>query len=80
MFSFLIDLPSFNYTITDLIIFAVLIIIGILVLVFVIKLIFMFLPAIIVAAIVWWLTGYSLFWAGVAFLIIAVLSIIRKLV
>jgi hypothetical protein len=73
-----LDLPSLNFSIMELIVFAALIIIGILILVFLIKLVFMFIPAAIIAFIVWFLTG-SLYYAGIAFLIIAVIAIIRKI-
>jgi hypothetical protein len=54
-----------------------LIIIG-LVIIFVIRLLFMLIPAALVAFVVWFLTG-SLWWAGIAFLIIAALSVLKKL-
>jgi hypothetical protein len=41
------------------------------------KVLLFVLPAAIVAAVVWFLTR-SLFWAGVAFLVIAFLSILRR--
>jgi membrane protein implicated in regulation of membrane protease activity len=54
-----------------------LIIIG-LVIILVIRLLFVLIPAAIVAFIVWFFTG-NLWWAGVAFLIVAALSILKKL-
>jgi hypothetical protein len=54
-----------------------LIIIG-LVIILVIRLLFMLIPAALVAFVVWFLTG-SLWWAGAAFLIIAALSVLKKL-
>ena len=54
-----------------------LIIIG-LVIIFVVRLLFVLVPAALVAFVVWFLTG-SLWWAGVAFLVIAALSIFKKL-
>jgi hypothetical protein len=54
-----------------------LIIIG-LIIIFLIRLILILIPAAVVAFIVWYLTG-SGWWAGVAFLVIAALSILRKL-
>jgi hypothetical protein len=54
-----------------------LIIIG-LVIIFVIRLLFMLIPAVLVAVVVWFLTD-SLWWAGIAFLIIAALSVLKKL-
>jgi hypothetical protein len=61
----------------EIIALLILLVIGLLILVLIIKVIFLFLPAAIVAIVVWFLTG-SLFWAGVAFLIIAVISIIGR--
>jgi len=60
-------------TITSLI---ALIIIGAII-IFIAGVFIFFLPAIIVAGIVWWLTGSRLM-AGVAFLIISVLSLVKR--
>jgi len=49
---------------------------GLIILLFIVKALFFFLPAAIVAIVVWFLTK-SEFWAGIAFLIIAVLSIAK---
>ena len=54
-----------------------LIVIG-LIIIFIIRLLLILIPAVIVAFIVWFLTG-SGWWAGVAFLVIAALSVLRKL-
>ncbi|MCK4313580.1 hypothetical protein KAW04_02320 [Candidatus Bathyarchaeota archaeon] len=54
-----------------------LIIIG-LVIIFVIRLLFMLIPAALVALVVWLFTG-SLWWAGIAFLLVAALSVFKKL-
>ncbi|RJS76264.1 hypothetical protein CW707_03445 [Candidatus Bathyarchaeota archaeon] len=54
-----------------------LIIIG-LVIIFVVRLLFVLIPAALVAFVVWFFTR-SLWWAGVAFLVIAALSIFKKL-
>ena len=61
----------------DLTIALVLIIIGVIIVVL-IGLFIIFLPAILLAAVVWLLTG-SIFWAGIVFLIIAALSLFKKL-
>ncbi|MCW3999136.1 MAG: hypothetical protein NWE93_02730 [Candidatus Bathyarchaeota archaeon] len=71
-------LESLNITGFDLTIFVILIIIG-LVIIILIKLFLVLIPAIIVALIVYFLTGGDLFWTGIAFLVIAALSLIRKL-
>ena len=52
-------------------------VIGILIIILVVGLAIIVLPAIIVAVVVWFLTG-SFFYAGVAFLIVAVVSIAAK--
>ncbi len=54
-----------------------LIILGIIV-ILLIRLIIILLPAAVVAFVVWFITGNT-WWAGVAFLVIAALSILKKL-
>ncbi|MDH5482095.1 MAG: hypothetical protein OEY22_04340 [Candidatus Bathyarchaeota archaeon] len=54
-----------------------LIIIGIII-ILVIRLLLVLIPAAIVAFVVWFLTG-NLWWTGIAFLVIAALSILKKL-
>jgi hypothetical protein len=56
----------------------VLIIIG-LIIIILIKLFLVLIPAIIVAIIVYFITGGDLFWTGIAFLVVALLSIIAKI-
>ena len=56
----------------------VLIIIG-LVIIVLIRLFLVLIPAIIVAAIVYFLTGRDLFWTGIAFVVVALLSIAAKI-
>ena len=56
----------------------VLVIIG-LIIIILIKLFLVLIPAIIVAAIVYFLTGGDLFWTGIAFLVVALLSILSKI-
>ena len=58
--------------------FIVLVIIGLIVIIL-IKLFIVLIPAIIVAIIVYFLTAGNLFWAGLAFLIVALLSLVRKI-
>ncbi|MHB1907636.1 MAG: hypothetical protein ACYCQJ_02050 [Nitrososphaerales archaeon] len=53
----------------------ILVIIGILVIVLVVGALLVLLPAIIVAVIVWFFTG-SFFYAGIAFLIVAIVSLV----
>ena len=56
----------------------VLIIIG-LIIIILIKLFLVLIPAIIVAIIVYFITGGDLFWTGIAFLVVALLSMIAKI-
>lgn len=81
LFTGLFSLPSLNigdYSIWEILLFAVLVIIGLAIVIFLIKIFLIFLPAAIIAFVIWFLTG-SLFWAGVAFLVISVLSVLRKI-
>jgi hypothetical protein len=56
----------------------ILLIIGLLIIVFVAKVLFFFLPAAIVALIVWLITGGNRLLTGIAFLIIAAISIAKR--
>ena len=56
----------------------VLLVIGLIIIIVVAKVLLFFLPAAIIAVAVWFLTDYSFFWAGVAFLVVAFLSVLRK--
>lgn len=62
----------------DLTALIILVIIG-LVIIVLIKIFLVLIPAIIVAIVVYFLTSGDLFWTGVAFLIVAALSLISKL-
>jgi hypothetical protein len=61
----------------DIIALVVLVIIGIII-ILLIRLLLILIPAVLLALVVWFLTG-SLFWAGITFLVIAALSILKKL-
>jgi hypothetical protein len=76
MLAQLLPLPGLP-PLLEIIALLILLIIGLLILVLIVKVIFLFLPAAIIALVVWFLTG-SWFWAGVAFLVIAVISITRR--
>ena len=54
-----------------------LLIIGIVIIVLIAKIILFILPGAIIGLIVWFLTG-SLFWAGIAFLVVAFLSLLLR--
>jgi hypothetical protein len=65
-----------NFTL-DLTALIILVIIA-LIIVVLIKLFLILIPAILVAIVVWFLTG-DLFWTGIAFLVVAALSLLSKL-
>ena len=62
----------------EIIALLILLAIGLIIIIVVAKVLIFFLPAAIIAAVVWFLTGYSFFWAGVAFLVVAFLSVLRR--
>ena len=68
------ELSMFGYDLVGLI---GLILLG-LVIIFIIRLVIVLIPAAVVAFVVWYLTQ-STWWAGLAFLVIAALSILKKL-
>jgi hypothetical protein len=61
----------------DLALAFVLILIGV-VIIILLRFFIVLLPAVILAAIVWLFTG-SIFWAGIVFLVIAALSLLKRL-
>lgn len=73
MFAPPFPLPS----IYELALLLLLLIIGIAIIILVVKILLFILPAAIIAAVVWLLTG-SLFLAGVAFLAIAFISLLKR--
>jgi hypothetical protein len=62
----------------DLTALIILVIIG-LIIIILIKLFLVLIPAVLVAIVVYFLTGGDLFWTGMAFLIVAALSVLSKL-
>ncbi|MCL4429542.1 MAG: hypothetical protein M1167_02200 [Chloroflexi bacterium] len=68
-----LGLPGF-----DLTFLIILVIIGLIIIVL-IKIFLVLIPAILVAIVVYFLTGGDLFWTGIAFLVVAALSILAKL-
>ena len=71
-------LSSLGITGFDIAFFIILIIIG-LIIIILLKLFLVLIPAILVAIVVYFLTGGDLFWTGIAFLVVAALSILAKL-
>jgi hypothetical protein len=68
----MIPVPSFG----ELLAFLTLLVVGCLLVMVMGALIFL-LPAAILAVVVWFLTG-NLFWAGLVFLIVALISLLKK--
>ncbi len=66
-----------SISIFDIIVLVALVIIGIII-IMLIRLLLILIPAVLLALVVWFFTG-SLFWAGITFLVIAALSILKKL-
>jgi hypothetical protein len=71
----LVLVPAFLTGIADLFGGAILLIIGVLIIVLLVAAAIVLLPAIIVAVLVWFLTG-SFFYAGIAFLVVALISLV----
>jgi len=55
----------------------ILLIIGLIIIIVIAKVLLFFLPSAIIAIVVWFLSG-SFFWAGVAFLIVAFISLVKR--
>ncbi len=73
-----LPLPSLGIGLAfELILLLILLIIGIVIIIIIAKVLLFFLPAAIIALVVWLLSG-SLFWAGVAFLVISFISVVRR--
>jgi hypothetical protein len=70
-------LDSLGLGSVDWVFLLILVIIG-LVIIVLIKLFLVLIPAILVAILVWFLTGGDLFWTGIAFVVVALLSLIAK--
>jgi hypothetical protein len=62
----------------DLVAFVVLVVIG-LIIILLIRLILILIPAVLLAILVWFLTNGDLYWAGITFLVVAALSLLKKL-
>ncbi|MEM3752566.1 MAG: hypothetical protein QXM65_06410 [Candidatus Bathyarchaeia archaeon] len=76
MIGSLSTLPFQLPSIYELVLLLFLLIIGIAIIMLIVKILLFILPAAIIAAVVWFLTG-SLFLAGVAFLAVAFISLLK---
>jgi hypothetical protein len=56
----------------------ILVIVGLIIIVLV-KLFLVLIPAVLVAALVYFLTGGDLFWTGIAFVVVALLSLVARI-
>jgi hypothetical protein len=61
----------------DIAVLVLLLVIGLVIIIALAKVLLFVLPAAIIAIVVWFLTG-SIFWAGVAFLVIALISLVMR--
>lgn len=76
MVSGVLSLSFLPFTV-DLVLLFLLLVVGLLIIVFIAKVIAFILPGVIVGAVVWFLTGsFSL--AGIAFIVIAFLSLLKS--
>ena len=71
-------LDSLGLANIDWVFLLILVVIG-LVIIVLLKLFLVLIPAVLVAIVVYFLTGGDLFWTGIAFLVVAALSLISKL-
>jgi len=71
-----ISLPGFS-GLYDIVLLILLLFLGLVLIILLVKVVLFVLPAAIVALVVWVLTE-SFFWAGVAFLVVALISLVRR--
>jgi len=71
-----LSLPGLPF-LFEVIALLILLVIGLIIIIVIAKVLLFFLPAAIIAIVVWFLSG-SWFWAGVAFLIIAFISVAKR--
>ncbi|MGB9960387.1 MAG: hypothetical protein ACPLKQ_07725 [Candidatus Bathyarchaeales archaeon] len=73
----MLTLPFQLPSVYELVLLLLLLIIGTALIILVVKILLFILPAAIIAIVVWLLTG-SPFWAGVAFLVVALISLLKR--
>lgn len=71
------QLPFDITGLSGILVLLLLLVIGIVIIILIAKVLLFILPAAIIALVVWFLTA-SLFWAGVAFLVVAFISLVRR--
>lgn len=77
MVNYLFELPFQLPSIYELALLLLLLIIGIVIVILVVKILLFILPAAIIAVVVWLITG-SLFLAGLAFIAVAFISLLKR--
>jgi hypothetical protein len=72
----LISVPGLS-GLNELIILVLLVVIGLAIIILIAKVLLFILPGAIIALVIWFLTG-SLLWAGVAFIVVSFISLVRR--
>ena len=72
----IINLPGLP-ALYELLFLFLLVIVGLVVIILIAKVLLFILPGAIIALVVWFLTG-SLLWAGIAFIVVSVISLVRR--
>ena len=72
----IIHLPGFP-ALYELLFLFLLVIVGLAIIILIAKVLLFILPGAIIALVIWFLTG-SLLWAGIAFIVVSVISLVRR--
>ena len=72
----IINLPGFP-ALYELLFLFLLVIVGLVIIILIAKVLLFILPGAIIALVIWFLTG-SLLWAGIAFIVVSVISLVRR--
>ena len=72
----IINLPGFP-ALYELLFLFLLVIVGLAIIILIAKVLLFMLPGAIIALVIWFLTG-SLLWVGIAFIVVSVISLVRR--
>jgi hypothetical protein len=72
----IINLPGLP-ALYELLFLFLLVIVGLAIIILIAKVLLFILPGAIIALVIWFLTG-SLLWAGIAFIVVSVISLVRR--
>jgi hypothetical protein len=72
----IINLPGLP-ALYELLFLFLLVIVGLVIIILIAKVLLFILPGAIIALVIWFLTG-SLLWAGIAFIVVSVISLVRR--